>query len=211
MIQHLDSLINTIEPEMQAQIDRWGGTYAEWADNVQDMKDFMLERCNILNSAIVDCYDVEGPYDVTVIIEGMGQVEVNNFFDVNEPNTPLNTSYFGGVNVNFDVSSGNFSSYEIISDSNYTYNSTDEQFDIQLVGDITIIFYFTTNQITYIVQPPGSGGISIQGTPITSFPHTVDYFDSLNIALSANPLQGWEMNYWQSDNHIFSFNHQPKC
>ena len=204
MIQHLDSLINTIEPEMQAQIDRWGGTYAEWADNVQDMKDFMLERCNILNSAIVDCYDVVGPYDVTVIIEGMGQVEVNNFFDVNELNTPLNTSYFGGVNVNFDVSSGNFSSYEIISDSNYTYNSTDEQFDIQLVSDITIIFYFTTNQITYIVQPPGSGGISIQGTPITSFPHTVDYFDSLNIALLANPFQGWEMNYWQSDNHTFS-------
>ena len=204
MIQHLDSLISNIEPEMQAQINLWGGTYTEWTENVQDMKDFMQERCNILNNAIVDCYDVEGPYNVNVIIEGVGQVEVNNFFDVNELNTPLNTSYFGGVNVNFDVSGGNFASYEIFSNSNYTYNPTDEQFDIQLTSDITIVFYFTANQITYIVQPPGSGGISIQGTPITNFPYTVDYFDSLNISLSANPYLGWEMNNWQSDNHTFS-------
>ena len=204
MIQHLDSLINTIEPEMQSQIDRWGGTYAEWTANVQQMRDFMLERCNVLNSAIVDCYDVEGPYNVTVVIEGMGEVDVNNFFEVDELNTPFNTSYFGGVNVNFEVIDGDFSNFEIISDSNYNYDPNDQDFDIQLISDITIVFYFTTNQITYIVQPPGSGSMSVQGTAITAFPHTEDYLDSLNIALTANPNPGWEMGYWESSNHIFS-------
>jgi gliding motility-associated-like protein len=204
MIQHLDSLIGIIEPEMQDQIDTWGGTYNEWMDNVNFMKDFMNERCTFLNAAIVDCYDVEGPFDVTIVIEGIGEVDFNNFFDINQTNTPFSGEYFGGINIDFSVANGNFSYYEIVSNENYNYNETDTDFSLELQGDITIIFYFDANEITFLVEPTGSGNISIDGTSITSFPYTQSYIDNSNIMLGAQPNLGWEMGYWSSTNHSFS-------
>ncbi len=203
MIAHLDSLIGIIEPEMQDQIDTWGGTYNEWMDNVNDMKEFMNDRCTFLNAAIVDCYDVEGPFNVNVVIDGIGEVDFNNFFDVNESNTPLNGEFFGGINIDFSVTSGNFSYYEIISNDNYNYNETDMDFSLELLGDITIVFYFDANEITFLVEPAGSGSMSIDGNSITAFPYTQSYTDNSNILLNAQPNQGWEMDFWSSTNHSF--------
>ena len=68
MISHLDSLINMIEPEMPRQINTWGGSYADWQNNVDDLRNFILDRCTEINAGIVDCYDVTGPFNVTVVI-----------------------------------------------------------------------------------------------------------------------------------------------
>ncbi|MGC6490100.1 MAG: CotH kinase family protein [Flavobacteriales bacterium] len=201
MLNHLDSLINTIEPEMQQQIDRWGGTYNEWMDNVDNMRSFMLERCNVLNSAIVDCYDVEGPYNVNVVIEGIGEVEFNNYLDVNEMNTPQSGVYFGGVPIEFIVTNGNFTNYEIISNEAYVYNPNDSNFTINLISDITIVFYFNSNDITFIVEPPNTGSINIDGTVVSNFPHSVSIPDGSNLSLSSLPNTGWELDYWSSNNH----------
>lgn len=206
MIQHLDSLIDNIEPEMQAQIDMWGGTYEEWAENVQYMRDFMSERCSVLNAAIVDCYDVEGPYEVTVVINGIGEVDFNNFFDVNNLNTPFSGEYFGGVDIDFSVTSGNFSSYEIVSAIPYAYNPTDTDFSIELESDITVIFYFDANDLTFLVEPAGSGNMSIDGNTISTFPHNESHIDGVNLLLGAQPNVGWEMAYWSSNNHSFTPN-----
>ena len=65
MIQHLDSLINIIQPEMQQQINRWpGGTLAGWQSNVQDLKDFINARCAALSTGLIWCYNLTGPYDI---------------------------------------------------------------------------------------------------------------------------------------------------
>ena len=202
MTHHLDSLINRIEPEMQAQINRWGGTYEEWSNNVQTLSDFMLERCDSLNSSIVDCYDVQGPYNLSIIIEGEGQIDFNNFFEIDENTTPFNGSFFGGVNLHFEVLSGNFINYEIISDSLYNYTPSDDDFDLQLNSDLTIIFYFDPNQITFLVDPPLSGSIIIDGNTISNFPHTIDYLNTQNSSFEAIPNAGWEMGYWESNHHF---------
>jgi len=204
MIGHLDSLIGIIEPEMQSQIDLWGGTYDEWMDNVNFMKEFMNERCAYLNAAIVDCYDVEGPFNLTIVIDGIGEVEFNNYFDVNETNTPFNGEYFGGIDIDFSVASGNFSYFEIVSNENYNYNETDTDFSLDLQGDATVIFYFDANEVTFLVEPTGSGNMSIQGNSVTSFPYSQGFVDNTNLLLGAQPNLGWEMGYWSSTNHSFS-------
>ena len=206
MIAHLDSLIGIIEPEMQDQIDMWGGTYNEWMDNVNDMKEFMNDRCTFLNAAIVDCYEVEGPFNVNVVINGIGEVDFNNFFDVNESNTPLNGEFFGGIDIDFSVTSGNFSYYEIISNDNYNYNETDTDFSLELLGDITIVFYFDANDITFLVEPVGAGNILINGSSITTFPHVQSFPENTNLSIGAQPNLGWEMGFWSSSNHSFSPN-----
>ena len=50
---------------MPRQINTWGGSYADWQNNVDDLRSFILDRCTEINEGIVDCYDVTGPFTVT--------------------------------------------------------------------------------------------------------------------------------------------------
>jgi len=205
MVQHLDSLIGLIEPEMQGQIDRWGGTYAEWQSNVTFMKDFMLERCEVLNSSLVDCYDIEGPYNVTVEIVGVGEVQLNSI-DITNNNSPWNGEYFGGVDIDFSVQNGNFSNYEIISNEAYVYTPTDTEFSLELLGDITIIFYFDAIDLSFVVNPVGAGNMTINGTGIPVYPYSQSFVDNANVSLTSNANIGWVFDSWSSQNHTFTPN-----
>lgn len=99
MIQHLDSLINIIEPEMQLQIDRWpGGTLAGWQANVQELKDFINARCLALNQGMIGCYNLNGPYPITYDVEPVnaGKIKINS---ITPNNYPFDGDYFGGIDV----------------------------------------------------------------------------------------------------------------
>ncbi|MCB0705686.1 MAG: CotH kinase family protein [Saprospiraceae bacterium] len=99
MIDLLDELLDRIAPEMQGQIDRWGGSYAGWEANIQEMKDFILDRCVVIDGGIVDCYDVEGPYPVTfnVVPENSpNAIKINTFIPTA---FPFQGDYFGGINI----------------------------------------------------------------------------------------------------------------
>lgn len=95
----LDSMINHIQPEMQGQIDRWGGTMTGWNDAVQELRDFIDVRCNALEQGLIDCYNLTGPHDVTFDVSpaGAGEIKVNSIW----VNTfPWATTYFGGIQTN---------------------------------------------------------------------------------------------------------------
>jgi gliding motility-associated-like protein len=94
----LDSLIDIIEPEMQGQIDRWGGTYAEWQSEVQQLKDFMNARCDSLAAGLIDCYDVTGPFEVMIKSEpeGAGKVKVNSIW---LDHNPFLGTYYGDIDI----------------------------------------------------------------------------------------------------------------
>jgi gliding motility-associated-like protein len=205
MTQHLDSLIDLIEPEMQDQIDRWGGSYAEWSANVDDMKDFMLERCAFINEGLVDCYDIEGPYNVTVEIVGNGGVDLNSI-QIDNNNAPWSGEYFSGVDIDFSVTSGIFSYYEIVSADAYVYDPNDSDFSMDIEGDLTVIFYFDPLNVTYQLNPAGSGSIIIDGSLISTFPHSDNYVENTNVTLSAIPNVGWKIENWTSQNNPISPN-----
>ena len=99
----LDSMIASIQPEMQGQINRWGGSMTEWMENVQELKDFIGTRCTVINTGIEDCYDVQGPYPVTVNVEPANipnRVKVNTFI----PNAfPYIGDYFVGTTLEFSA------------------------------------------------------------------------------------------------------------
>lgn len=148
LISHLDSLINLIEPEMPRQINRWGGNYNTWQSNVNDMRDFIEERCEIINSGILDCYDdeydIEGPYSVSINIEPplSGLVEVNNY-PVN--NYPFNGSYFGGVLQQLEAfaADGYFFNYFEFSNSTTPINQTNESIEYILSSNENVTAHFT--------------------------------------------------------------------
>lgn len=97
MITTLDSMIAVIAPEMPRQIQRWGGTMSEWENNVQDLKDFITQRCELLDDGMLECYDeLSGPYNVTLMTtpDGIGEIDFNTL-DIES--FPWSGSYFGGM------------------------------------------------------------------------------------------------------------------
>ncbi len=103
MLPLLLEMTGTIEPEMERHIDRWGGTIDEWHENIQTMYDFIEERCVVIDTAIVDCYEDEGlsgPFNVTILVEppASGFVQANTTIG---NNYPWLTTYFGGIGVSF--------------------------------------------------------------------------------------------------------------
>ena len=97
MMETLDRMLAVIEPEMPGQIARWGGTMTEWQDNVQDLKDFIEQRCMLLDDGMIECYEeLSGPYNLTLMTEpeGIGEIDLNTL-DIE--NFPWSGDYFGGM------------------------------------------------------------------------------------------------------------------
>lgn len=66
MVQVLDSMILKITPEMPRQITRWGGTMGAWQQNVNDLRNFILQRCDSVKAGFNNCYGITGPHKITV-------------------------------------------------------------------------------------------------------------------------------------------------
>ena len=208
MITILDSMIGVIDPEMPRQIATWGGTYAEWQSNVQDMRDFILARCSIMNDGFLPCYpDLSGPYDVTVEIVGIGEVEMSDNNIINETITPQVYSRFGGVVLPFEVKSGTFQYWEVLPAGTYIYDPILDTLAFELQGDVTVRAVFIpptpTRDIVYMVEPVGTTtSIDVNGVNINVFPTSVNYTigDTISVVPQIDPLYGFSS--WETDSVI---------
>jgi len=144
MIDLLDEMIGRIEPEMPRQIERWGGSMTEWQNNVQDLRDFILTRCTVLDEGIEDCYEVEGPYPVTVIVEPAGSpngVQVNTFIPTEYP---FNGNYFAGTTLSFEAAPAEgwvFDHWEVAT-ATFTPDELASAIQMSIVEDEEIIAWF---------------------------------------------------------------------
>ncbi len=202
MIDILDSMVAVIEPEMPGQIAKWGGNYATWQSNVQDMKDFILARCSIMNNGFIPCYPaLSGPYNATVEIIGIGEIEMSDGNIINETNTPQIYSRFGGVALPFEVKSGNLIYWEILPAGVYVYDPFQDTLVIDVQGDVTVrAFFGESRNIVYDIVPASTTSIiDINGVGVNTFPHTEMYLlgDTINISPNIDPLYGFKE--WGSD------------
>jgi PKD repeat protein len=211
MIQILDSMVSVIEPEMPRQISTWGGTYAEWQSNVTDLRNFILARCDSMNSGFIDCDTaITGIFNVTVEIVGVGEVEMSNNNIVNDLNTPFSDQRFGGIDLPFEVKSGQFDHWEIISPilpNPYVYNPNVDTLVVDLQSDVIIRAYFgETRDIIFDIDPDPTGSttsISINGNVISIFPHAESFLVGENVSLTPSidaSLYGFDS--WSSDSNL---------
>ncbi len=144
MTNHLDSLIAIIEPEMQRQIDTWGGDMATWLGNVEELRDFILQRCSeTIVEGVEECYDVES-LNITLIIEGVGEVSINSV-DIDNSAAPWVGTYYSGVPI--EISAGSSESlvnfyWEIIDGDVILEDPTSPDLFLDLFGDLTIVAHF---------------------------------------------------------------------
>ncbi len=146
MLGILDEMITRIEPEMIKQIARWGGSFSDWQDNVQDLRDYITTRCTVIDTGITDCYNVTGPHNLTVIIDPplSGDVQVNTII----PNTyPYNSDYFSGVPISLEALPQGLNVFDYWEPLNSTLNpnTTVSTVDFELMAGDTIIAHFIVN------------------------------------------------------------------
>ncbi len=93
----LDSMVTNIEPEMPRQIERWGGNINTWEDNVQNVRDFLDERSDVMINGLINCYDLSGPYEanLNVIPSTGGKIKLNNEV---LSTYPFEATLFGEIN-----------------------------------------------------------------------------------------------------------------
>lgn len=203
MLQHLDSLIGIIEPEMPRHVDRWGGTMQEWEQNVQNIRDFITDRCEVINSGFLDCYDeLEGPYDVVFYAnppEG-GRIDLPSM----EIDTyPYDAVFFGGVNVDLDADENDgfvFSHWEL-NNNVLAPDEFSEEIVISFTSNDTLIAHFVpdvTYSLTLDVQPQGAGTITIAGITYDDFPTTIELSESVEYTAEATSEFGYEFVQWES-------------
>lgn len=98
MLGQLDSISAVIDPEMTRHAIRWNGTYTEWQNNVQQLRDYIEDRCMYLPGLMDSCYNLTGPYPlyVTTTPLGTGKVKINSLTLVDFPWSGL---YYGGIPV----------------------------------------------------------------------------------------------------------------
>ena len=149
MMTTLDSMVAVIEPEMPRQIDRWGGTMQEWNANVQMLRNFINQRCLMLDDGMLECYDeLSGPYEVTLMTapDGIGEIDFNTL-DIET--FPWVGSYFGGMENNIKAKVFNdfedeyeFSHWMSISGSTIFPNEDSIRATITLTEPDTLIAVF---------------------------------------------------------------------
>ena len=212
MIEVLDSMVNVIAPEMQRQVDRWGGTYAGWEANVQEVRDFILQRCNnTVIEGLEDCYDVTA-YTLTIQIVGDGEIQVQEV-PISSANAPFSGTYFGGLPIDLlaDVEDcGSFGGWEIISGDAVLTSVSDPATELTINGDVTIQVTFITNtglsEMILDVVPAGAGTITLSGTPIAAFPHSQEFELNLDQVLEVTANEWYEFDEWQSTDYDFEPN-----
>ena len=145
MLTLFDKMVDDIIIEMPKQIDRWGGSMAEWESNINLMRDFIEDRCALMDDGVLECYDLTGPYDLTLQVEpaGAGRIELNSL-EINS--FPWSGNYFGNMQNLIDADA--FDEYKFVrwesKNGNSIFpNELEEKASIELIQGDTLVAVFS--------------------------------------------------------------------
>jgi hypothetical protein len=199
MLNTLDSMVAIIAPEMPRHIQRWGRSLNEWESNVQTLRDFISERCAYLDDGMTNCYDLSGPYDITLDIfpRGAGDIDFNTI-EIKE--FPWTGSYFGNMENLIDAdpnSDYDFVRWETKSGTPVFPNFDSENASIMLTGQDTLVAIFALETSTEdlveqnldfdVFPSPSTGLVTMEYNLKESTSIRIDIVDMLGRELHSFP------------------------
>jgi hypothetical protein len=194
MLFTFDSMVATIAPEMPRHIAKWGGTMNEWDGNVEEMREFIEARCANLEEGMVGCYDITGPYDLTIMSDppDVGEVKLNTLW---HEDLPWTGSYFGNMDNLLDARVGNsnvtaeFSHWESTSGNVIFPHQDSIEASVEIAGIDTIIAVFDVDYTT-LEEPYDHVIFEAYPVPAT---------DNLNIRLSLPEAESFDLVLYSID------------
>lgn len=149
----LDSMVAVMTPEMTGQTAKWGGTVSGWQANIQTLSDYIDARCAALSTGMIDCYDLTGPFDLTVYVDppGSGEVKVNSEWI---PYYPWTGVYYGNINTLFKANDFAGYDFDYWESTNHVFAYPDSLHDtLNLTMSDSIIAHFIVEPSPV---PPGT-------------------------------------------------------
>lgn len=150
MLNYLDTIEATIDPEMARHSERWFGTYTGWKNNFDKLRDFISNRCNILPTLMDDCYSVTGPYQTLVVVDPplAGTLNINTI-QFKAEQFPHSQPYFGGAHAGLSLWALAAEGYEFDhwSAQKHVFSKPDSTFAfLNLSSADTIVAHFAKKQ-----------------------------------------------------------------
>ena len=201
MIPFLDSLVGLIAPEMPQHVARWGGSMNGWENNVQAIRDFIETRCVVIQQGLMDCYELEGPYDVVYNVNppDAGRIRINSL----TPDTyPFGGTYYGGINTTLapiPEPGWVFSHWEVFGPNTILPSTTDSLVTVDFQGPDSVVAHFIPPiryDIVLDVVPRGGATITFDGITYTEFPVLVSAPEDTEIIFRVNPTLYYDFLYW---------------
>ncbi|MBL7774124.1 MAG: CotH kinase family protein [Chitinophagaceae bacterium] len=214
-VPHFDSLIAVITPEMPKQATRWGGTMADFNQQVDSMRSWLLQRCSFIAQGIDTCYDlnpqllklnVSPPNTGVIALDGVIKspyvwsktIEGDSIYTLQA--TPTAGPYWTFDHWEKQEPTNNFL-------PNNTTNTV--QFDFKKKDSVIAYFkYFNYDsvKVTFDVTPPGAGTIALNGVTIPFYPatYTLDRRFTYNIVATKNP--SYRFMNWSKNNSTTNIN-----
>lgn len=153
-----DSMIAVIQPEMQAQITKWGGSFSGWQNNVAEFRDSIEARCTSLTQGLVDCYSLSGPYAITYDVSpvGAGKIKINS---ITPSSYIYSGSYFGGIVTKLKASPNATYVFDHWEMTNHTPTPsvTSDSAEVTFLQADNVIAVFRKTTEPPIVIPPVAG------------------------------------------------------
>ncbi|MFN8299905.1 MAG: CotH kinase family protein [Chitinophagales bacterium] len=207
MLNHLDTMIARIQPEMQRQCTRWSGNYNQWVQNVQFLRNQISGRCNTISGGITNCYNVTGPYPVKVNVYPAcaGKVKVNSLIP---DEYPFSGTYYGGVNQSlkaYPASGWQFDHWQMVHTANPNTTTDSIWFDLGTTGDSIVAVFTQVNPqpgILYVnIKGQNPGTVTINGSPVAdNSPYVYTLGTQLNV--QATPVPGCTFYKWEANHSL---------
>ena len=207
MLPFLDSLIANIAPEMPGQIARWNGSVAGWQNNVQVLRDYIDTRCVTIQQGLVDCYNLNGPYQVVFNVDPplSGEINVNS---LTLPNYPFTGTYYGGITTTMAPVPADgwiFSHWEVYQGNTILPTMQDSLVTLDFIGPDSIVAHFippTRYDVMLDVVPRGGASIAFDGATYSSFPVTVSVGEDVPVPFAVIPSLYYDFLYWDFKNEL---------
>jgi gliding motility-associated-like protein len=203
IMPHFDYFKTILTPEMPRQIAKWGGSMVEWNKNMDTLEAKINRRCILIDSAIVNCYNVSGPWDITVDVDppGAGNVKLNSIW-LN--NFLWTGKYFGGIQMTFKETVSDTALYEFdhweFAHHVPSPNTTNDSVTIQLTTSDNVIAHYREKAQDVVLPtgftPNGDGRNDI------FVPLGVRYIKNMTMEIwnrwgqlvfsSTDPAKGWD-------------------
>ena len=204
MHSFLDSLIALIDPEMQRHCTRWNGVYTDWQANVQDLKDFIDDRCAEVTTGLTSCYQLTGPHEVTfdVFPPNSGEIKINSVFPSNYPHVG---NYYGNITTDLEAraAAGWAFGYWTIDNDTILPSLTDSIVYLTIDTTDLIIAHFIppiTHDVVLDVEPDGAADILFMNQVYTTFPQLVSVPEGVAIQAQVLPKPYFDWLNWETEN-----------
>ncbi len=207
MLNHLDTMIARIQPEMQRQCTRWSGNYNTWVQNVQYLRNQISGRCNTISGGLTNCYNVTGPYPVKVNVYPAcaGKVKVNSLIP---DEYPFSGTYYGGINQSlkaYPASGWQFDHWQLTHTANPNTTTDSIWFDLGTTGDSIVAVFTQVNPqpgVLYVnIKGQNPGTVTINGSPVAdNSPYVYQLGTQLNV--QATPVPGCTFYKWEANHSL---------